>query len=108
MSISQRARTIAGSPPNEEAQLLRQRGEAVTRKIVGEPENKAPISKITSGEVVTPQPDLRKTDPTRKDLQVVGHVTPRKDGVARVTGQELYTVDMILPRMLYGRIVSSP
>lgn len=44
----------------------------------------------------------------KKDFQVVGHVTPRKDGVARVTGQEKYTVDMILPRMLYGRIVCSP
>ena len=44
----------------------------------------------------------------KKDFQVVGHVTPRKDGVARVTGQELYTVDMTLPRMLYGRTVCAP
>jgi len=44
----------------------------------------------------------------KKDFQVVGHVTPRKDGVARVTGQEKYTVDMTLPRMLYGRTVCSP
>jgi xanthine dehydrogenase molybdenum-binding subunit len=43
-----------------------------------------------------------------KELQVVGQITPRKDGVARVTGQEIYTVDTILPRMLYGRTVSSP
>jgi len=28
--------------------------------------------------------------------------------VARVTGQELYTVDMTLPRMLYGRTVCAP
>jgi xanthine dehydrogenase molybdenum-binding subunit len=42
------------------------------------------------------------------DLKIVGHVTRRKDGVARVTGQEVYTTDIILPRMLYGRIVSSP
>ncbi len=44
----------------------------------------------------------------KKDFQVVGHVTPRKDGVARVTGREKYTVDMTLPRMLYGRTVCSP
>lgn len=44
----------------------------------------------------------------KSQLNVLGKVTPRKDGVARVTGQEIYTVDMILPRMLYGRTVSSP
>jgi xanthine dehydrogenase molybdenum-binding subunit len=43
-----------------------------------------------------------------KDLKIVGRVTPRKDGFARVTGQELYTVDLSLPRMLHGRILSSP
>lgn len=44
----------------------------------------------------------------RKDFNIVGKVTRRKDGVARVTGRELYTVDYTLPRMLHGRIVSSP
>jgi len=39
---------------------------------------------------------------------VLGKVTRRKDGVARVTGQEQYSVDISLPRMLHGRIVSSP
>jgi len=33
---------------------------------------------------------------------------PRKDGVARVTGREVYTVDVSLPRMLHGRILGSP
>jgi xanthine dehydrogenase molybdenum-binding subunit len=40
--------------------------------------------------------------------KIVGKVTPRKDGVARVTGQEMYTVDITLPRMLFARLVSSP
>lgn len=44
----------------------------------------------------------------RGEFQVVGKVTRRKDGVARVTGQEQYTVDISVPRMMYGRIVSSP
>jgi len=44
----------------------------------------------------------------RQDFQVLGKVTRRKDGVARVTGQEQYSVDISLPRMLHGRIVSSP
>jgi xanthine dehydrogenase molybdenum-binding subunit len=42
------------------------------------------------------------------EFNIVGHTTRRKDGVARVTGQEQYTTDVSLPRMLHGRIVSSP
>ncbi len=41
-------------------------------------------------------------------FNVLGKVTPRKDGIARVTGQERYTVDISLPHMLHGRILSSP
>ncbi|MEE8389359.1 MAG: hypothetical protein V3S14_00995 [Anaerolineae bacterium] len=41
-------------------------------------------------------------------FNVLGTVTRRKDGVARVTGREKYTVDISLPRMLHGRILSSP
>ncbi len=41
-------------------------------------------------------------------FRILGKVTPRKDGVARVTGREVYSSDVVLPRMLYGRIVASP
>jgi len=41
-------------------------------------------------------------------FHIVGKITPRKDAIARVTGRELYSVDIVLPRMLYGRIVASP
>jgi xanthine dehydrogenase molybdenum-binding subunit len=44
----------------------------------------------------------------KPEYKVLGKVTRRKDGVARVTGQEQYATDIILPRMLHGRIVSSP
>jgi xanthine dehydrogenase molybdenum-binding subunit len=44
----------------------------------------------------------------REDFRVVGKATRRKDGIARVTGQEQFASDISLPRMLYGRIVSSP
>jgi xanthine dehydrogenase molybdenum-binding subunit len=40
--------------------------------------------------------------------ELVGCDHPRKDGVARVTGAERYTVDIDLPRMLHGRILGSP
>ncbi|MCC7446458.1 MAG: pyridoxal phosphate-dependent aminotransferase [Anaerolineae bacterium] len=51
MSISQLARAIAESPTlklNEEAQLLRDRGEPVIHLGIGEPKNKAPINAILS------------------------------------------------------------
>ncbi len=44
----------------------------------------------------------------KSNFNVVGKQTRRKDGIARVTGQELFSSDVILPRMLYGRYVASP
>jgi xanthine dehydrogenase molybdenum-binding subunit len=44
----------------------------------------------------------------RQDFRVIGKVTRRKDGIARVTGQERFSSDISLPRMLHGRLVSSP
>jgi aspartate aminotransferase len=65
--ISQLARSIAASPTfalNEEARLLRERGEAVINLSIGEPNNKAPIAailssaaKLSSGEVKYTPPD---------------------------------------------------
>ena len=43
-----------------------------------------------------------------RGFHTLGKATRRKDGVARVTGREKYTVDISLPRMLHGRILSSP
>ena len=43
-----------------------------------------------------------------RKFRVLGKVAPRKDGVARVTGREQYSVDVSLPHMLYGRVLSSP
>ncbi|MBW2058089.1 MAG: xanthine dehydrogenase family protein molybdopterin-binding subunit [Deltaproteobacteria bacterium] len=39
---------------------------------------------------------------------VLGRDFPRKDGIARVTGREIYPSDMYLEGMLYGRILRSP
>jgi aspartate aminotransferase len=67
MAISQLARSIAESPTfalNEEARLLRERGEPVINMGIGEPKNRAPIaailstvSKVTSGNVKYTPPD---------------------------------------------------
>ena len=42
------------------------------------------------------------------EFKYVGRKTPRKDGVAKVTGKALYAYDINLPGMLYGRILKSP
>jgi len=42
------------------------------------------------------------------EFRYVGKKTPRKDGVAKVTGKALYAYDINLPGMLYGRILKSP
>jgi len=74
MSISQLARSVAESPTlalNEEARILRERGEPVINLSIGEPKNKAPITailssaaKLTSGNIkYTPAdglPSLKK------------------------------------------------
>ena len=43
-----------------------------------------------------------------KTMNLVGKRFARSDAIARVTGAERYTVDVSLPRMLHGRILSSP
>jgi aspartate aminotransferase len=51
MSVSRLAKSIAESPTlalNEQARLLRERGEAVVHLGIGEPKNKAPITAILS------------------------------------------------------------
>lgn len=44
----------------------------------------------------------------KQRFNVLGQVTPRKDGIARVTGQEKYTSDIALPHMLHARVSRSP
>jgi xanthine dehydrogenase molybdenum-binding subunit len=44
----------------------------------------------------------------RMAFDLLGRQFPRKDGIARVTGREIYTVDVSLPRMLHGRVLASP
>ncbi len=38
----------------------------------------------------------------------IGRSTPRKEAVARVTGQAQYTADIKLPNLLYGAVLRSP
>jgi len=42
------------------------------------------------------------------EYAVIGKATTNIDGFAKVTGQAQYTSDMVLPQMLYGKILRSP
>ena len=64
MSLSQLARSIATSPTialNEEARILRERGEPVIHLGIGEPKNKAPISAILSAAAKLNTGDVKYT-----------------------------------------------
>jgi len=64
MSISQLARSIAESPTlslNEQARLLREKGEAVIHLGAGEPKNKAPIAAILSSAAKLNTGDIKYT-----------------------------------------------
>lgn len=41
-------------------------------------------------------------------FHLLGKNYPRKDGLAKVTGREVYASDVILPRMWYARVLRSP
>jgi aspartate aminotransferase len=64
MSISQLARSIVESPTlrlNEEARILRERGEPVIHLGIGEPKNKAPINAILSSAAKLSSGDIKYT-----------------------------------------------
>lgn len=43
-----------------------------------------------------------------REFTEVGRSIPRLDGAAKVTGKVQYTDDLVLPRMVYGKILRSP
>jgi aspartate aminotransferase len=64
MSMSQLARSIAESPTlalNEQARLLREKGEAVIHLGIGEPKNKAPMNAILSSAAKLTAGDIKYT-----------------------------------------------
>jgi len=43
-----------------------------------------------------------------QQYHAIGKTSIRKDGISKVTGQEIYTTDVVLPRMLHARVLRSP
>lgn len=106
MKLSKLARSIAASPTmvfNEEARLLRERGEPVIHLGIGEPKNKAPItailssaSKLTSGDVkYTPTdgiPALKKAIVAYMEENYDRLVAPENIVVSTGAKQSLFNV----------------
>jgi xanthine dehydrogenase molybdenum-binding subunit len=44
----------------------------------------------------------------KPQYHAVGKIYERKDGIGKVTGQEVFASDVVLPRMLHGRVLRSP
>ena len=42
------------------------------------------------------------------EYSIIGKPTPNVDGAVKTTGEAVYTFDMTLPNMLYGRLLRSP
>src|SRR5512146_2499513 len=80
MGISVLAKSIAESPTlklNEQARLLREKGEAVIHLGIGEPKNKAPIAAILSSAAKLTAGDIKSTP--------VDGIPPLKKAIIRYT-----------------------
>jgi aspartate aminotransferase len=89
MSISVLAKSIAESPTlklNEEARLLREKGEAVIHLGIGEPKNKAPIAAVLSSAAKLNAGDVKycPTDGTPSLKKAIIHYT--EEAYDRVVG----------------------
>ena len=49
-----------------------------------------------------------ETPTARPAYRIIGTPRPKVDAYAKVTGRALYADDIMLPRMVYGRLLRSP
>jgi len=64
-----------------------------------------PVTDESSGTVPTARPPVR---PTAGGLRVVGKAHRKVDAVAKVTGATKFADDLVLPRMLFCKLLRSP
>ena len=72
-----------------------------------EPELSGPRERRSLAEMVGEWERRKKRTPA-PDFSVVNRSVPRTDGRAKVTGEAIYTADIVLPRMAYARVLRSP
>ncbi len=109
MSISKLAREIAPSPTlalNEEARILREKGEAVVHLGAGEPKNKAPISAILSSAAKLNAGDVKYT-PTEGTVALRKAIIKyTEENYDRVVAPENVLVSAGAKQSLYNLLVT--
>lgn len=109
MSISKLAREIAPSPTlalNEEARILREKGEAVVHLGAGEPKNKAPISAILSSAAKLNTGDIKYT-PTEGTVALRKAIIKyTEENYDRVVAPENVLVSAGAKQALYNLLVT--
>ncbi len=109
MSISQLARSIQASPTlvlNEEARILRQKGEPIIHLGIGEPKNKAPITAILSSAAKLKTGEIKyvPTDGTPSLKQAIIRYTEENYG--RLVAPENVIVSTGAKQSLYNTLLS--
>ena len=107
--ISQLARSIAASPTfalNEEARLLRERGEAVINLGIGEPRNKAPIAAILSSAAKLSSGDIKYTPPDGLPSLKKAIIRYTEDNYDRLVAPENIVVSAGAKQSLYNILFS--
>ena len=51
---------------------------------------------------------MSKHEQKERTYRVIGQPRPKVDAYSKVTGRALYADDIMLPRMVYGRLLRSP
>jgi len=107
--ISQLARSIAASPTlalNEEARLLRERGEAVINLSIGEPKNKAPIAAILSSAARLSGGEVKYTPPDGLPSLKKAIIRYTEENYDRVVAPENVIVSAGAKQSLYNILFS--
>ena len=109
MSISQLARSIEPSPTlkmNEEARLLRQKGEPVIHLGIGEPKNKAPISALLSSAARLNTGDIKYTPSLGIPTLVKAVIRYTEENYGRVIAPENVIVSGGAKQSIYNLLLS--
>lgn len=109
MSISQLARSIPASPTfalNEEARILRERGEPVINMSIGEPKNKAPIAAILSSAAKLNSGEIKYTPPDGLPSLKKAIIRYTEDNYDRLVAPENVIVSAGAKQSLYNILYS--
>jgi aspartate aminotransferase len=109
MSISRLARSIVESPTfalNEEARILRERGEPVINMGIGEPKNKAPIAAILSSAAKLNEGSIKYTPPDGMPSLKKAIIRYTEENYDRVVAPENVIISAGAKQSLYNILFS--